>query len=478
MESFDKSTPVLMPQRGEKGVRWVLWPVLAWRIVAPVPIEGELNLFQRSVLALARAGIVRATDTAARLCIEPDLAACVALELQGLELVGRDWFPTPRGLQALDASDADPPDEVKVGHVLADPFTGKLWPRFLGGDLQLVDVEPDEEGWPQMITGTRGNPSKRRPFCLLPHPSQIISTRPSPREILQAVSRHRRHRERDGVADGHPVPQLARVSFVEERPQPYFLPLRVRTHESGDWMVDDPFGHGESLDLRTQMERQFDSYPKMRDWIKPQVGADHATATASQLHQEAVFLVESRLTLAIRQQEHLRERLVAMQRALLEANVPDAPKDKGNDVLVKAQRAAERVLRAACDAYRGLNPPLSRDLAIRDVDFNRHLLDELASRLGLQTPLPSRLSRVTRDRVTSPQGLRPLILLTLLAAGRDPSHPLHRTGQRAPCLLHRLDALASARNPVAHDGPDSRLDSLDVHVESVFLAAEILVLAT
>ena len=55
MASFDKSTPILRLNYGKvPDVRWVLWPAYAWRVVAPVPKERPLNLFQRAILGLAR----------------------------------------------------------------------------------------------------------------------------------------------------------------------------------------------------------------------------------------------------------------------------------------------------------------------------------------------------------------------------------------------------------------------------------------
>ena len=40
MALFDKTTPVLRFRRGKvPGAVWVRWPILAWRVVAPVPRE-------------------------------------------------------------------------------------------------------------------------------------------------------------------------------------------------------------------------------------------------------------------------------------------------------------------------------------------------------------------------------------------------------------------------------------------------------
>jgi hypothetical protein len=187
------------------------------------------------------------------------------------------------------------------------------------------------------------------------------------------------------------------------------------------------------------------------------------------------------LTMAIRQHETVRERLVAMQRAWLEASLDDAPADKWDDVLVKAQRAAERALRVAHEPWCAVTPPLFMDLAESDKALNQQLLDAIAGELGFSTPLPPTLASVRRGKVQHAEdsgsgSLRPLVVLALLSAGRDRAHPLHRAARRHVDLLERLDRLAQARDRAAHDNnaPPSR--TVERHRETVFLLVETLLL--
>jgi len=488
MALFDKGTPALrLPYRYLKNEaptpRWVLWPVFAWRVVAPVPKERSLNLFQKAVLGLARAHVVRVVDVAERLLIAPDLAGLVVQELQHMDMVDHAGSPSPRGLRSLDDIEDDPPDEARVGHVLSDPFTGKLWPRFLPGDLPLWNVESNEDGWPVLLSGSAGKPWKGHTFSMLPSSTDsVVMARPSAREVLRAARRHRRQRDFDEAIDNLDVPRLDRVSFVDEEPQPYMLALRVRRHHSGDWMVEDPFVHGEAVDLRTQMEERFDTQPGLRSWLAPLVGIDPTTPTLAHLQTEAAWKVEERLTLAIRQHSSVLDRLVAMQRAFLEASLDDAPADKLDDVLVKAQRAVERTLHTIYAPYQGARPPLYADLAVSDKELNRRHLDTIASELGFQAPLPDTLTSVRRGKVQHAEqwmtgSLRPLVVLALLCAGRDDGHPLHRAARSHPDILHRFDALATARDSAAHDSTDHLLKVVGQHVETTFLAVELLLLS-
>jgi hypothetical protein len=480
MAWFDRFTPVLRFTRGkDPDARWVLWPALAWRVVAPVPREQPINLFQRAALALARAGVVRVVDVAERLLIAPDLAGLVAQELRSRQLLDHHGLPTHRGLQVLDDLEHEPPDELRVGHVLSDPFTGKLWPRFLTGDLPLAAVEPDEEGWPVLLSGSPGDPWKDRTRCILPADRDVRAAPPTARDVLHAVRRHRRRRNQ---SDEPAAPHLHRVSFVDERPQPYLLALRVYRHPSGDWTVDEPFGPGEALELRSRLEERLDLDAGLRTWLKPLVGGDVTTPTLAQLQKEAEWNVEERLTLAIRQHEPVYERLVATWRARLEADLDGAPADKWDDIVIKAQRAAERTLRTIHDPWRAASPPLYSELAEADKLFNQQLLDAIAGELGLTTPLPPTLTAVRRGKVQHAEdsvrgSLRPLLVLALLAAGRDPEHPLRRAAPRHPDLLARLDALAQARDRAAHDSNDRPSAAVDRHLDTVLITVESLLLS-
>jgi hypothetical protein len=481
--AFDRDTLVLRgKQRKVPHARWVLWPVFVWRVVAPMPKERKLNLFQRAVLGLARARVVRFGDVADRLLIAPDLAGLVVLELQNMGLLDHAGGPTERGLRMLDDIEEDLPDEAQVGHVLSDAMSGKLWPRFLTGDLPIADVELDDKGWPILLSGSAGDPWKDRTFCVLPGSRDgVVMAQPNPREVLRAARRHRRQRDFDEVDDDRDVPRLQRVSFVDDRPQPYLIALCVRRHDSGDWMVEDPFGHGEAIDLRARLEERLDSHKGLRPWLAPLVGSDPTAPTLGHLQAEAVWKVEERLTLAIRQFDTVHLRLVAMHRALLEAESQDAPLDKWDDVLVKAQRAVERVLHTVHHDHSDAGPPLFAKLAHSDKEFNRRLLDAMAADLGFRAPLPMTLSSVRRGKIQNAEqcgggSLRPLVVLGLLSADRDEEHPFRRTGRTAPDLLHRLDELASARDRAAHDGADTWPQKIQRHVDTAYAAVEALLL--
>ena len=477
---FEQDTPVLRLNFGkDPSVRWVLWPVFAWRVVAPVPKERKLNVFQRAVLGLARAGVVRVADVAERLLIAPDLAALVAQELvEQLGLLDYSGKPTKRGLEWLDDLEQEPIDEARVGHVFSEAFTGKLWARFLTGDLPIADTEPNDEGWPMLLSGSAGDPWKDRTFSVLPGArDSVVMARPDVKDVLRVARLHRRQRQRDFeeiVDDARDVPHLKRVSFIDDRPQPFLVALRVRRHASGDWVVDDPFGHGESVELRARMEERLDNNKGLRPWLAPLIGSDPDAPTLGHLQNEATWKVEERLTIAIRQHEVVREKLVAMQRALLEAESYDAPADKWNDVLVKADGAVMWALRTMHAPYAMARPPFFEDFDRMPVK-SRSPISEAARAIGLATQVPSRILSITRSQVKDAEkgkgSLRSALVLSLFAARWNEDHPLRRALKARPDLLQRLDELASDRNPAAHGG-DTAQSIVHRHIATAYDAVD------
>jgi hypothetical protein len=489
MASFDSAalqfnliTPVLRLNHGkQQGVRWVLWPVFAWRVVAPVPAPRKLNLFQWAVLGLARARVTAIDGVAERLLLGPELVKLVIQELRQKGLLDHTGLPTQPGLQLLDESDGSAADQDLTGHVFSDAFSGKLWPAMVTGNLPLCEVALTDEDRIELLSGSAGDPWRDRTFCVIPRPGEASPDRPDAADVLRAAMRHAHRRATTDTEDGLSAPRLQRVSFIDKAPQPYLFALRVRAHSSGDWMVDDPFSRGEAHYLRTPLEKRFDIQSGLRNWLGGLIGQHAEIPQLDALQHQALWDVEQRLTLAIRSHPTLHERLVAMQRSLLEVEREGSPRDKWDDVLVKAQRAAERIFTQLLQARPPDGVDHHRRLPARDKAQAQLILNDIAKGLGYPVPLPERLSSVRSGKVQAAEqygggSLRPLLVLNMLHADRDREHPLRRAAPTVPDLLHRLNALATARDAVAHDGNDPRPGHVKDHLETVYLCVEKLIL--
>lgn len=434
--------------------RWILWPTWAWRVVAPHPRPRTLNLFQRAVMGLCRAGRRRAEVIGAALHLDKQLAAHILTELAGNGWLDHLGVPTKAGLKALEDDESEPLDEQTVGWVFTDPFTGELWPRFHREELPHAEFELNEARHPVLLSGSVGNPFRDDAFAVIPRAGEPLhSQRPRAEDVLKAVRLHRKHHSWEEEPVASDAPLVRRISFVSDKPTPHFLAARAWRDHRGDWHMDDPFGMGDSPRLRRWVEERFQVQPALRDRLASIVVGAPDSEDLRTLTAQAEWDVETRLTVAIRTRGVLCERLVAMQRALLEAGLDDSPADKWDDVAVKAQKAAERLLQDICLAQ-PTRPRLSRDVAM-----NEALIQALAAAAGFHTPLPPSLARVRAGKVehalqSGSGSLRPLLILALLGTSGLPEHPFMHAARAAPDLLHRLNALATLRDKAAHEGSD------------------------
>jgi hypothetical protein len=139
MESdFDSRCPALdcgATWRPEKYRRQtllhILWPAYEYQVIVPEPRERRINIFQKHIISLTLSGVKSADQIAGYLAIDPELAAFILLELRGLGLLDEAYELTRPGKALLDEERQSQQPKMTVGRVYQDPWTGKLWPRFL-----------------------------------------------------------------------------------------------------------------------------------------------------------------------------------------------------------------------------------------------------------------------------------------------------------------------------------------------------------
>lgn len=335
-EMFDRLTPVLdyepncCPVSYAQGRRWLLWPALAYRVVAPVPRERRFNLFQEYVLKLCQAGVMSAKEIGQRLGFGTELAAYIVIQLQNLGLLDSDGVPTRRAIRELE-EDQEEAGEPVAGYIFVDPFTGTVWPRFMVGALRKVEVTDsywDRERQAMRMkfsTGPVGKPLRGEATAVsLKGYQQKEPVRPSAYQVLAACRQHirqRRHYERtcrqgggqEDAAGRDVLPrQLGCISVLGSDPQPVFLLTFlfvprdvVRTSL---WQVCDPFGLGLSVQLRQQIEGlvQQDRQPALRADIEELTGRSFAideldlSELIAAQHRVAAAAVEGRLGTEVR----------------------------------------------------------------------------------------------------------------------------------------------------------------------------------
>ena len=186
---------VRMPKGGwrELSVKeWLLWPAYCYRVVAPVAWGEERNLFERTVLGLAKARVTQSKDQARYTGLDSRLLEAIQSQLSDEGLFTPEGTISEKGEAELGTEGVGQ-EKLVTGYVFQDPFTGAVWDRFVEAP-QIAEVETN--GFVRtLIRGRLGNQFRANAFQQ-EHPSQAPSS-PGPEEVAVALRRFRRHLKRN-----------------------------------------------------------------------------------------------------------------------------------------------------------------------------------------------------------------------------------------------------------------------------------------
>ena len=507
---FQLDSPVLyFGPRLPRGVRYsrrrfLLWPALMYRVVAPEVRPRELNILQKAVLGMCRAGVTVPLRIGEKLRIHADLAALILSELLQRGLIGKNGLPTQAGTEVFEAEALDMRPPV-TGHVFQDPWSGELWPRFVQR-LDYVDLDRRENGYPDLVLGTKGKPRRERAFMCRPRDPSLPPA-PDVRQILRATHRHKsalRNSESFEAADEDEHLDLdvgavlERISLVDDSPTPVFLSTFVYLAESedtGDWRACDPFGLGESPTLRRAVEREFKQFPRLRETVEALVGssleaqAEKQRVWIAEVRNLAESHLEGRFTINVRELPEF-EQLVELEMMHVEAELlGDAhPEQRLRDLLGAARRVLESSFRSIAarfppgDVWRKVyfRDKKGRYSPVQDQVYVTEVYRAHAAELGFKTPLPDAVAGTRPNHLKaacyqSGWRLRGAIVAAMITATHQPSHPLVRAAKSRPELIEDLDRVATMAGDAIHAGSGSlELAAISSVIESVYRSVAIL----
>jgi hypothetical protein len=507
---FELDSPVLhFGPRLPAGVRYsqrrfLLWPALLYRVVAPEVRPRQVNILQKAVLGMCRAGITFPPRIGEKLRIHADLATLILSELLQMRLIRPDGLPTPAGNEVFEAEALDMRASV-TGHVFQDPWSGDLWPRFVQR-LDYVELDRRENGFPDLILGTKGKPRRERALMCRPLDFSVPPAL-EVRQILRATHRHKaalRNSDTFEVADEDEHLNLdagsvlERISLVDDSPTPVFLSTFIYLAENehtGDWHACDPFGLGESPTLRRAIERQLAFFPRLRDTVEALVGSSLDAQVEKQrgwiavLRAHATSNLERKLTVNARDLPEF-EQLVQLEMASVDADFlgDDCPEQRLRDLLGATRRVLESAFRSIAarfppgDVWRHVyfKDKNGKDCPVQDQVYVSGVYEARAATLGFKTPLPTALARTRPSHVKaacfeSGWRLRGAIIAAVMAATDQPNHPLVQAAKRRPELIEDLDRVAVIAGGAIHAGDGSlELAAISPVIESVYGSIAIL----
>lgn len=479
------------------GREYLLWPAWAYRVVAPCARKQQLNMFQKAVLGLCRAGLADAESIGKKLFIHTELTVVIMRELHSLSLLTTEGRLTKRGEMILDEDEYASHDMVS-GYVFQDPWTGDLWPRFVD-KFDYCDLEMDANGFPKLVMGTAGKPHRQAAFMVLPD-SSLYPTKPLPEKIVAAVAAHRKalrfnddsvNWEEDSFSDFVPPnARIERVSFIEESPIPIFLTTYLYLPEASEdaqgWYVADPFGLGANARLRKRVEQVMQNQTNLYNVVNRLVGRRLSDGLEEQkqwlemLRQSAELEVEQHLTVDIRRHEAF-SYLVDMAFAYQEAKQlgDHCPGGKINDVLRSGVKVLEKMFGELQIRYpfgeiwnRVYAERIERRtgerrlVPLQDKRLYSEIYRSASVATGFGDAMPESLLFVKPGQIRSVAEyqeswrLRPLICATLLLAKENEGHPLREIAVQCPQFLNDCDEVARRGGAAGH-ACDEKFDIAD-----------------
>jgi hypothetical protein len=492
----------------DSGSLWFLsWPVLVYRVTAPVTSVRHLNIFEKVVLALCRAGLREPAEIARRIHRETELCEYIRQQLIAAGHLDARGVPTEAGLRILAEGHVSEDSGLVVTHVFQDPG-GDLWPRTCS-DLTYEPVTRVRDGQADLRVGTAG---RRRPVTAYVVPP--AAGQPSPprsQQVIAAVNAHRSAQARQRAAwlearGGNPSAQyeaeqelaamatelrlrsapeaaeLHKVIDISQPTQEYLLAWIEMDAEHDDgaqgWLARDPFGLDPSLmaqQLVTRRLRGGDSRiaTALTDLVA--VPDEHLFTQYRKDERNVGRRVETRIVERlgpeIRTRPALLELFTEMETEAARGSRPAA----AEGVAREAFRIYEYVITRMALEYPAPMPPswFRRTSRIQPEELQEHL-ERYAGELGLRelpeyfrkrpqllelasypTKSPGQIRRTLAQGFPQQTTQHALVSAADANSLHQGDHPLRALAARRPSLLADVNRLRGYRNRGSHSQRDT-----------------------
>lgn len=454
-------------KKGPKDGKPLLWPVWVWKVLYPEPKSISLNLFQQSILGLARARCRDAMEIARLLCLDKDLVNfIIATQLQPNGWMNTDGSLTTVGERVLEEVE-DYEEEVRVGYAFQDCISGNWLPRFTES---LSIIEPDkyaESGFP-LFRWSRDSGNMISPFVLEggSHYRQDLG------ELFEAYRKYKNDYENAKQRDGnyHLLNRLNldRLSYMEDKPKKMWLWVWVFNDDATPepWLISDPFGHQKAASwLRKPLKELLPKLSPLARYIAgsiSQVNPNNVSAV------EWLEALENEIDLTILAEYPWSQRVpligdylasVLRRRVAIERHGHITREDL-NSLLMETHNLAESTLQWMLKKY----PVNTQVLPDKNADksWDRKLATSVLNSLGLDCLQPDTISRLATQRLSDIRtalirgstSMKSLLVAALFSTVEYSEHPL-KILTKERLLLGDLLNMADDRNRKAgHAGTE------------------------
>ena len=470
---FNSNTQVVHyePSAGKylRTNKWLLWPVIAYRVMIPYPTPKDLNLFQETILRLFELGINDKNLIAHKLSLKPELVEFIVRQLKDMKLIS--------GLKLTDAAKAKLQDDEdiyqeKIGYVFYD-YIGQFYWDFFAEELQSADFDT---GYMNRVVrfGDIGNPIVFRALVVNPKDMLPINNTPDNLKIMETIIRHKRRLSRISKIDGDETYTNKRLTGSVDRVRylntclPVFVSTRFTQPTLEDnvisWHICHPFGGGTSNKLKEMVLRLNNdpAYSQLKflcDSILQEV-AEESIADIKNKKRKEASAAEIALTSIFSDRIHAYPSLVEETISLI-TNFASIKEDSFQDLIgikTKLERFADSAYKALSEALYLLISTNRSKLNIGNLfpntTLNAQLLVRIAKNCGFNGS--SQLYRFlavkigTIRHLDDAKQMQGLIAANLLIAVEMPDHPFYAISEVSKDFLLWLKGVREVRNIADH----------------------------
>jgi len=501
MGAFSNPRGVLnfgVPWRTE-GVDYVLWPVFAYRLTAPVlPVRHKSNPLEKAVLGLVRSGISSPDELSELLGLAPELIHLMTRRLaEGYQpALDSKMRLTEYGGKILDDADEGSLREA-TGWIFQDPWTGELWDKFVVNlpTVPIVGEKKIGSGYaPEIDLGTEGKPFIYVPWVI--DPKSVAHVQPQAADILRTVrllDSDNTDNDDEGAKQFKQA-DIGKVSYLDAEPEAMYCVTALKAHinsGSGDaWSIGDPFRPGkESIRMRRALTLRLAAYPFIAERLANLLGLQNVDQgkLIADFHKGASAVAEMEIAHrfgALADKFDLKDRLVDLASKLRVMQAVGGEADP-EPVLLACGKVAERLMKqvlAIVSEQRRRQIAKFLKLIRGEKCFQILERDTAADIAALgYAEIPRALLSVDQSKLkhallTGSESLMPLTLATLMCAVASSLHPMTVLAKSHCDLLTVIAAISDGRNPSAHDDAGKNTNSPTV-ARASDLAEKAMVLA-
>ncbi len=222
----------------------IVYPILAYKIYAPIIDDLKLNIFQKYILSILNKGSFSLDEISKWLNLDLLLVKTIAVELINKELIDNEFIITNKGKELINGSFSwfKNIDHLRkdIRYIFQDVFTHKLYPIVLAFNNFQEDVYLKNNNLHIHSKGKKDS----FPFQLIEPKKNLNSIRqPETSKVLEVLAEHAKRYLPNSINDIKDTPNA--IKFLDNEPElmycAFWVYAKKGSNNKEEIEVSDPF---------------------------------------------------------------------------------------------------------------------------------------------------------------------------------------------------------------------------------------------